>query len=262
MDNLKEIIANHNDGILTLSMNRPEKRNAMTTVMLAELIYCLEQAAVDATVRVIVIRGEGPGFCPGDDLAGMGALPADFHYEVQHPVSHPGLQTCLRACPKPVIAVLHGYVFGVGLDVAMACDFRIATDSVQIRDQRVIERGMHAVTGCAWFQPRAIGTARAMEFLMLGKPYNGTEAAAAGMVTQAVAESELENAVSNMAQTLARGPTKAIALMKEQIYRGQDMTLDEFHNYAAPLIRDVEIKDRQEGINAFLEKRPANFTGE
>jgi 2-(1,2-epoxy-1,2-dihydrophenyl)acetyl-CoA isomerase len=164
--------------------------------------------------------------------------------------------------PKPVVAVLHGFAFGVGLDVAMACDFRIAADNVQLRDQRVIERGMHAVTGCAWLQPRCIGQTRAMQFLMLGEALDGKRAQDWGMVTRSVAPDELNTVVSEMAKRLAQAPTKALGLMKQQIHSGQSMSHGEFMDFAQPLIKQVHIRDREEGIQAFLEKREARFTGE
>jgi 2-(1,2-epoxy-1,2-dihydrophenyl)acetyl-CoA isomerase len=216
---------------------------------------------VDESVRVVVIRGAGKGFCPGDELRGMGELPDGFTFRPEAPVSHASLQAALQGMAKPVIAAIHGFAFGVGLDLAMACDFRIAADDAQLRDQRVFERGMHAVTGCAWFQPRALGLTRALEFLILGRAYSGAEAAAAGMVTWATPATELDGAVEELAQRLAAAPTKAIGLMKRQVYAGLAMTHDEFMAFAAPLTREVPIEDRQEGIRAFLEKRPARFTG-
>ncbi len=262
MQDFQEIIWQQEGGVLTLLLNRPEKRNAITNLMLAELIYAIQQCTEDKSVRALVIRGAGKGFCPGDDLGGMGELPKEYLENLQHPVSHAALQTCLRELPKPTIAAIHGYAFGVGLDLAMACDFRIAENSSRLRDQRVIERGMHAVTGCAWFQPRAMGITKALEFLILGKPYSGSEAAETGLVTEAASEDEFDARVAEVSQQLASAPTKAIGLMKRQIYSGLSMTHSEFMDFAAPLIQQVEIKDRQEGINAFLEKRTANFTGE
>jgi 2-(1,2-epoxy-1,2-dihydrophenyl)acetyl-CoA isomerase len=192
----------------------------------------------------------------------MGSLPDGFAYQPQHSLTHAGLQTCLMGLPKPVVAVLHGFAFGVGLDVAMACDFRIAADNVQLRDQRVIERGMHAVTGCAWLQPRCIGQTRAMQFLMLGEALDGKRAQDWGMVTRSVAPDELNTVVSEMAKRLAQAPTKALGLMKQQIHSGQSMSHGEFMDFAQPLIKQVHIRDREEGIQAFLEKREARFTGE
>ncbi len=248
-------------GVASLVLNRPERRNAITTVMLAELMFALERCRDDAEVRVVVISGEGKGFCPGDELRGMGDLPKGFAFTPEGLLSHGGLQTTLRRLPKPVIASIHGFAFGVGLDLAMACDFRIAAEDAQLRDQRVIERGMHAVTGCAWFQPRALGLTRAMAFLILGEPMSGAEAAQLGMVTRSAPADELATVTDAMATKLAAAPTKAIGLMKRQILEGQSMTHDEFMNFAAPLIHEVKIEDRAEGIQAFLERRPPRFTG-
>lgn len=262
IDDLNEVIHEFQAGVTTLTLNRPDKRNAITGHMLAELIFALEHTEADPEVRVVIIRGAGKGFCPGDDLGGMGQAPAALVEALRHPPTHAELQACLRELPKPVIAVMHGFAFGVGLDLAMACDFRIATDDMQLRDQRVLERGMHALTGCAWFQPRAIGVTRALEFLILGKAYTGREAAAAGMVTESVPAAELDTHVAALADRLASAPTRAIGLMKRQVYTGLGMNHAEFMAFAAPLAREVEIKDRQEGVSAFLEKRAPRFTGQ
>ncbi|MEX0941477.1 MAG: enoyl-CoA hydratase/isomerase family protein [Pseudomonadales bacterium] len=262
VEKLSEVLWKQADGVATLTLNRPEKRNAITGVMLAELIFALEHCETDKSIRTIILRGSGKGFCPGDDLGGMGQPSAELLEALRHSPSHAELQRCLRELPKPTIAAMHGFAFGVGLDLAMACDFRIATDGMQIRDQRVMERGMHALTGCAWFQPRAIGLTRALEFLILGKPYTGKQAAIAGMVTESVPEPNFDARVHELALLLAKAPTKAIGLMKRQIYNGQNMGHGEFMEFAAPLMREVEIKDRKEGISAFLEKRLPRFTGE
>lgn len=262
VDKFAQIGVHLENGVVTLTLNRPEKRNAITTLMLAELIYALEWCGDDDRVRVVVIRGAGKGFCPGDDLGGMGVLPEGFVHRPKRAISHVALQSCLRELPKPTIAAMHGYAFGVGLDLAMACDFRIARDDMQIRDQRVMERGMHAVTGCAWFQPRALGVTKALEFLILGKPYTGLEAAEAGMATCSASETDFDERVRELAERLATAPTKAIGLMKRQVYAGLNMDHGEFMAFAAPLIDEVEIKDREEGIRAFLEKRPPQFTGQ
>lgn len=258
---LQENTWHRDGGTVTLALDRPERRNAITRTMLAEMICALEACAADDSVRVVVLRGAGKGFCSGDELRGMGDVPGDFPFKPAAPVTHASLQATLRGMPKPTIAAIHGFAFGVGLDVAMACDFRIAADDAQLRDQRVIERGMHAVTGCAWFQPRAMGLTRALEFLILGKPYTGAEAAEAGMVTSAVPADQLDAAVAELAGRLAVAPTKAIGLMKRQVYEGLHMTHGEFMAFAAPLISAVAIEDRAEGIQAFLERRPPNFSG-
>lgn len=261
-EGMTELLWSQDLGVATLTLNRPDRRNAITRTMLAELLFAVEACAIDEAVRVVVIRGAGKGFCPGDELRGMGDLPPGFVHAPSAPVTHAALQTALRRMPKPVVAAIHGFAFGVGLDLAMACDFRIAAADAQLRDQRVIERGMHAVTGCAWFQPRAIGLTRAMEFLILGRPLSGLEAAELGMVTTSVAADEFDQAVTDLAIRLAFAPTKAIGLMKRQIYEGLGMTHAEFMQFAAPLTQEVEIEDRKEGVQAFLERRPPRFTGQ
>ena len=97
----------HAEGVAYITLHRPERRNAMTTVMLAELLYALEHCASESAVRVVVLQGAGTGFCAGDDLAGMGSLPDGFAYQPQHSLTHAGLQSCLMGLPKPVVAVLH-----------------------------------------------------------------------------------------------------------------------------------------------------------
>lgn len=258
---MREIGWSREAGVVTLTLNRPERRNALTKTMLAELLCAVEACAGDETVRGVVICGAGKGFCAGDELRGMGDVPAEFPFRPQAPVTHAALQSALRGMAKPTIAAIHGFAFGVGLDLAMACDFRVAADDAVLRDQRVFERGMHAVTGCAWFQPRALGLTRALEFLILGTPYSGAEAATAGMVTRSVPADVLDQAVDELAMSLATAPTKAIGLMKRQVYAGLEMDHEEFMAFAAPLIRDVVIEDRAEGVQAFLERRPARFTG-
>ncbi len=250
------------DGVATLTLNRPQRRNAITTVMLAELIFALEACAGNKAVRVVVLRGADKGFCPGDDLGGMGPLPEDFACRPERPVTHAALQATLRELEKPTIAAIHGFAFGVGLDLAMACDFRIVEASAVLRDQRVMERGMHAVTGCAWFHPRVMGLTRALEFLILGEPLTGEQAATLGMVTRAADAGEFDEVVAALAARLAKAPTKAIGLMKRQVYQGLHMTHADFMAFAGPLIHQVEILDREEGIRAFLEKRDPRFTGE
>ena len=256
-----DLLLEQQGNCLTVTLNRPHRRNAMTWVTVAELLHAVEAAGRDASVRVLVLRGSGKDFCSGDDLAGMGSMPDDFAFRPQAEVTHAALQRELRSLAKPTVAVMHGHAFGVGLDLAMACDFRFADAAMQVRDQRVMERGMHAVTGCAWFQPRALGVTRAMEFLVLGEPLSGAEAAGLGMLTRAWPIAELEAKVSSVLERLAKAPTKAIGLMKRQIYTGLSLDHGEFMAFAAPLIRSVEIQDRAEGIRAFLEKRPAEFTG-
>jgi 2-(1,2-epoxy-1,2-dihydrophenyl)acetyl-CoA isomerase len=261
VESLAETQFSFADGVATLTLHKPELRNAISTIMLAELIFLIQWCERSEDVRVVLLNGSGQGFCPGDNLRGMRPLPEDFQFLPEGPVTHAAIQQCLRTSAKPTIAAIHGFALGVGLDLAMACDFRVVTESVRLQDQRVIDRGMHAVTGCAWLQTRAIGSARALEFLILGEAIDGSTAKAWGMVTKVEGEVGFMPAVNALTQRLAKAPTKAIGLMKRQIYTGETMSHAAFMEFAAPLITSVDIQDRKEGIQAFLDKRPANFTG-
>ena len=248
--------------ITTITLNRVERRNAITTPMLSTVLWAIEHASDDPAVRVIVLRGAGTGFCPGDELRGMGELPDGFPYQpARYELSHLGLQLALRESPKPTIAAIHGYAFGVGLDLTMACDLRIATTDADIWDPRVSERGMPAITGVCYFAPRFMGITRALEFLLLARRYTGTEAVEAGILTRAVLPEDFDQALDEITAYLARAPAQAIAFMKEQIYKGLDMGHREALEYYRKRVGEITIEDRKEGVQAFLDRRKPKFSG-
>lgn len=245
-------------GVITL--NRPEKLNALTNPMIDELIGLVEKAALDDSLRCLVISGAGRAFCSGDDMGGMGDLPRPVPpHETYEAAYQLRLIGSLRALQKPVIASIHGYCYGMGQDMAMACDLRIAAEGTRFGEPRVL-RGMHITTGATYLLPRLVGLPKAMELLLSGTSIDADEALAIGLVTRVVPADRLEQETMALASDMAAGPTKAYGFIKAQVYAEFDMDLRE-------AVRDMEywrrtpIADRDEGVRAFFEKRPPKFSG-
>jgi 2-(1,2-epoxy-1,2-dihydrophenyl)acetyl-CoA isomerase len=254
------ILFEHGDGVATVTLDRPAKLNALTNVMLEGIVDAAAQAASDEATRVLLIRGAGRSFCAGDDLRDMGDLPrpvppgSDPVAEYQHAVVK-----ALRSLPKPVVASIHGFCLGMGHDLAMSCDLRVAAQSAHLGEPRML-RGMNVTTGGTYLLPRLVGLSRAMEMLLLSRFVDADEALRIGLVHRVVPDAELEAATRELVGGLALGPTRAYGLVKLQVYGQYDMQLD-------PALRDMirsgreSIEDEQEGVDAFFEHREPRFKG-
>jgi 2-(1,2-epoxy-1,2-dihydrophenyl)acetyl-CoA isomerase len=252
----EQITCSRDHAVATITLNRPEKLNAFTFRMLAEINAALDGVA-DADLRALVITGTGRAFSAGDDLLGMGGIdPAEDIRQGHHRMIRR-----LRALRVPVVAALNGFTLGAGLDLALACDFRIAADDAALGDVRAT-RAMCSMSGAAYWLPRMVGVARATEILLLGERIPASRALELGLVNQVVPRADLATAVEAFAGRLLRLPTGALGAQKACLEFGLRHDLAEaLENEMQELIQGFAREDWHEAIRAFAEKREARFLG-
>ena len=257
------IVYESENGVATISLNRPKRLNAFNLQMHPELLDALNDAAEDDGVRCIVLRGEGKGFSAGADLSDMvegdGGDP-DLGQYLRETYSR--LVQRMVEIEKPIVASLHGPVYGAGLGVALACDLRVAAESAKF-SVAFVKIGLMPDAGVTFFLPRIVGLGRAMEMSVLGEPVGAEEALRTGLVNKVVPEDGLADATASLAGTLSALPTRAIGTMKKALHDAFEKDL------AAALEAEAEgqtelgyTADHKEGVAAFLEKREAVFKGE
>jgi 2-(1,2-epoxy-1,2-dihydrophenyl)acetyl-CoA isomerase len=249
-------------GVATISLNRPEKLNSFDATMHEELYDALGEAAGDEEVRCIVLRGEGRGFSAGADLAQI-IESADGAPDLGEYLrgSYSRLVKRMVETPKPIIAALHGPVYGAGMGLALACDLRIAAESAKF-SVAFIKIGLMPDAGVTFFLPRVVGLGRAMEMSMLGDAVEAEEALGIGLVNKVAADDSLAEEARAFAEQLAALPTAALGRMKTAIYASFEADLE------TALEREAEgqtfcgyTQDHKEGVAAFFEKREPKFTG-
>jgi 2-(1,2-epoxy-1,2-dihydrophenyl)acetyl-CoA isomerase len=252
------------NGILKITLNRPDKLNAMTPTLLRELKEAFEEAGKDQQVRVVILTGAGRGFCAGADLAAASELMMNggFSYEDNLNSTYNPLILTMQSLQKPIIAAVNGVAAGAGMSLALACDIRIVAASASFL-QAFVKIGLVPDSGSTWLLPRLIGMTKALELMLTGQKVMAQEALALGLVNQVVADAELGEVVLRMAQLFANAPTKTIGLIKQAVNFASTSTLEEaMKNEAALQAVAGESADHMEGVAAFLEKRPATFKGE
>ncbi len=250
-------------GIGRLVLNRPEVLNALTPEMMAEIIAALEILEADDAVRALLITGAGRAFSAGGDAGFLEKLIDYRPFEIKDTVYAffgKGVRN-LKMFPKPTVAAVNGPAAGAGFEIALACDFRVAS-SKALFHQSWIHLGLISPLGGMYLLPRLVGLARANEILLLGRQVDGAEAAAMGLVNETVTHEELDATAARLAGRLADGPPLALRAMKEGIRRGMESTLAaewEHSVYVQGLLIDSE--DYAEGVRALVERRKANFKG-
>ena len=252
------------DGIATLTLNRPDRLNALGGSLREDLHDAVTRSAADPEVRVMVITGAGKGFCSGGDVKAMGEAKAGQRERPLIEKIAPGRDRTLlamREAPQPIIAAVNGAAAGAGMNLALGCDIRIASTAARFT-QAFVKRGLHPDWGGTYFLPRAIGTAKACEMIFTGDVIDAAEAERLGIVSRVVAPEELMPTAYELARRIAAGPPVAIRLAKRSIYANSELDLR-----AALQVETMaqnicfETDDATEGIRAFGEKRAPVFKG-
>ncbi len=259
----EHILVSEADGIVTITLNRPDKLNAFIGHMRRDLAEALEHAGSDRSVRVVVITGAGRAFCAGGDIGFMAELMQRRDADEFARILGAGRRviTAIRQMTKPVIASINGPASGAGCNLAFACDLRIASNTATF-SQSFAKVGLHPDWGGTYFLPRLVTPNKACEMFFLGEAIDAAEAARLGIVNQVVAPEELENATLQLAEGLRAAPPIALAAAKHAVYMSQGSDLEEMLRYETEAqLRCFESDDGHEGVRAFLEKRDPKFTG-
>ena len=257
------ILFNAENSVATITLNRPEKLNAIGPEMRDQFIKALESIASNPQIRVLVITGQGRGFSAGGDIEYLKKLrTAEDEQGFQSMLAKgPHITRMLRALPIPVIAAVNGPCAGAGLCLALSCDMRVASEQATF-GPTFARIGLHPDWGCSWFLPHHVGIAKACEMIFTGDMISAAEAEKIGLVNRVTRHAQLMPAVMELAQRIARNSPKVIALAKESIYRGMNSTLEEaFAREDEVQIECFRSADFLEGITAFFEKRPPKFRG-
>ena len=261
------VLLDLNDGVATLTLNRPDRLNAVDWDTAVRLIDLLREMRQRDDVRAIVLTGAGRSFCAGGDLAWVDSdslmseriVPRDQRKNAFGPFA--GITEAIVEVDKPIVAALHGHVVGVGLVYALACDRRFADETMRA-SAIFVKRGMAPECGLSYFLPRLVGVPNALRLVTTGVWVEAEEARQIGLVDELTPKAGALTAAQEYARGFARGPSIAMDLARRNIYRALNATLHETFDYellASSIASNSE--DAKEGVKAFLEKRDPEFRG-
>ena len=259
MSSYKFLLYRVENGVASITLNRPDVYNALNDEITFELQDAFKTVAKDEAVRVVVLTGEGKAFCSGQDLKASQGQKRSF-LDSLHKRYNP-IVRAMRNLPKPIIGRLNGVAAGAGCSIALACDLIIASDEATLIEV-FINIGLVPDSGSSWFLPRLVGPAKAFELASMGTKVKAKEAEAMGFITKAVPADQLDKAVADYTTYYAQAPTKAIGLIKKMLNKAANSSLDEMLDYEA-YCQEIagNSEDYKEGVNAFLEKRKPSFKG-
>ncbi len=246
---------------MTLTLNRPDKLNAIVAGMHGLLREAMSKAESDASIRAVLLTGAGRGFCAGQDLSERDMSDKNLDLGNGLDKNYNPLVRRLRALPKPVICAVNGIAAGAGANLALACDLVLAARSASFL-QAFAKIALVPDCGGTYWLPRLAGTARAMGMAMLAERVSAEDAERWGLIWKCVDDDKLLDEAKKLAQTLASGPTHTYGMIKKAIYASATNTLDAQLDLERDSQREVgRHQDYREGVAAFLEKRKPNFSG-
>jgi 2-(1,2-epoxy-1,2-dihydrophenyl)acetyl-CoA isomerase len=258
-----ELLETVTDRVATLTLNRPDRLNALSTPIMDGLLEALPRLGADPEIAVVVLTGAGRGFCAGGDVKSMAEGSSQLRVEdaVQRLRGRMEVSRLLHEIPKPTIAMVNGPAAGAGLAMALACDLRIAAESARFITA-FVKVGFSGDFGGSYFLSKLVGTGKARELYYTGEPLDARQAFALGVVNKVVADAELLEATMALAKRLAAGPSIALGLMKQNFNAAENGTLSELlDREALHQIQTGRTEDHLEAARAFVEKRAPVFKG-
>lgn len=249
------------DGIATVTINRPEKRNAMTFQMLGDFIATMERVRNDDAARVVILTGVAGSFCAGTDLADLNTVPGATR-GLRGSAEEKDRWWPIVGCDKPVIGAIDGPAVGMGAEFTSQCDIRLASPNARFA-WNFSHRGLVPDTGAgSWLLPKLIGTSKALWLLYSGEFVSAEQAVEIGYVTELVESENLLDRANEMARVILQGSPFSHQRIKHLVYEGLGNTVDDHMvNHTKAMAECFKSDDHQEGVSSFLERRPAKFTG-
>jgi len=258
---MPSVLVSTEAGVMTVTLNRPDKLNAFVGEMHGLLREAISRAETDASIRAVLLTGAGRGFCAGQDLSERDMNDPNLDLGAGLDKNYNPFIRRMRALPKPVICAVNGVAAGAGANLALACDIVLAARSVSFL-QAFAKIGLVPDCGGTYWLPRLAGTARAMGMALLAERASAEDAERWGLIWKCVDDEKLMDEAKKLSQALAAGPTHTYGMIKKAIYASATNTMDAQLDLERDFQREVgRHTDYREGVAAFLEKRKPNFTG-